>query len=196
MTVELISFTENGGRLAAALAAGLERSGHRAACTRKGERAEEWTAAAFRRAEALIFVGAAGIAVRSVAPHLVSKARDPAVVVVDELGRFAVPILSGHLGGANDLAREIAGLLGGQAVLTTATDARGIFAFDQWARRLGCAIPDPEKIRPVASRMLAGGQRPSGPSGRWQGSAPREWSRRGRRRPRSSSPSGTRRSPP
>ena len=72
-------------------------------------------------------------------------------------GRFAVPILSGHLGGANDLAREIAGLLGGQAVLTTATDARGIFAFDQWARRLGCAIPDPEKIRPVASRMLAGG---------------------------------------
>ena len=97
MTVELISFTENGGRLAAALAAGLERSGHRAACTRKGERAEEWTAAAFRRAEALIFVGAAGIAVRSVAPHLVSKARDPAVVVVDELGRFAVPILSGHL---------------------------------------------------------------------------------------------------
>ena len=157
MTVELISFTENGGRLAAALAAGLERSGHRAACTRKGERAEEWTAAAFRRAEALIFVGAAGIAVRSVAPHLVSKARDPAVVVVDELGRFAVPILSGHLGGANDLAREIAGLLDGQAVLTTATDARGIFAFDQWARRLGCAIPDPEKIRPVASRMLAGG---------------------------------------
>ena len=109
MTVELISFTENGGRLAAALAAGLERSGHRAACTRKGERAEEWTAAAFRRAEALIFVGAAGIAVRSVAPHLVSKARDPAVVVVDELGRFAVPILSGHLGGANDLAREISG---------------------------------------------------------------------------------------
>ena len=157
MTVELISFTEKGGRLAAALAAGLERSGHRAACTRKGERAEEWTAAAFRRAEALIFVGAAGIAVRSVAPHLVSKARDPAVVVVDELGRFAVPILSGHLGGANDLAREIAGLLDGQAVLTTATDARGIFAFDQWARRLGCAIPDPEKIRPVASRMLAGG---------------------------------------
>ena len=55
------------------------------------------------------------------------------------------------------LAREIAGLLGGQAVLTTATDARGIFSFDQWARRLGCAIPDPEKIRPVASQMLAGG---------------------------------------
>lgn len=162
----------------------------------KGERAEEWTAAAFRRAEALIFVGAAGIAVRSVAPHLVSKARDPAVVVVDELGRFAVPILSGHLGGANDLAREIAGLLGGQAVLTTATDARGIFAFDQWARRLAAPSPTRRRSAPWPPGCWRGGQRPSGPSGRWQGSAPREWSRRGRRRPRSSSPSGTRRSPP
>ena len=136
--------------------------------TRKGERAEEWTAAAFRRAEALIFVGAAGIAVRSVAPHLVSKARDPAVVVVDELGRFAVPILSGHLGGANDLAREIAGLLGGQAVLTTATDARGIFAFDQWARRLRLRHPrpgeDPPRRRPPRA-CWRGGQPPSGP--RW-----------------------------
>ncbi len=96
---------------------------------------------------------------------------DPAVVVVDELGAVRCPHPLRPPGGANDLAREIAGLLGGQAVLTTATDARGIFSFDQWARRLGCAIPDPEKIRPVASQMLAGGQRPSGPSGRWQGSA-------------------------
>ena len=156
MTVELISFTENGGRLAAALAAGLERSGHRAACTRKGERAEEWTAAAFRRAEALIFVGAAGIAVRSVAPHLVSKARDPAVVVVDELGRFAVPILSGHLGGANDLAREIATLIGAVPVITTATDVNGVFAVDQWARRQGLMVCNPERILSVSSRLLAG----------------------------------------
>ena len=67
MTVELISFTENGGRLAAALAAGLERSGHRAACTRKGERAEEWTAAAFRRAERApgAALGWAGVAPRA-----------------------------------------------------------------------------------------------------------------------------------
>ena len=117
MTVELISFTETGGRLAAALAAGLERSGHRAACTRKGERAEEWTAAAFRRAEALIFVGAAGIAVRSVAPHLVSKARDPAVVVVDELGRFAVPILSGHCSVYGNVSGGVR-LIGGTVIIS------------------------------------------------------------------------------
>ena len=156
MTVELISFTENGGRLAAALAAGLERSGHRATCTRKGERAEEWTAAAFRRAEALIFVGAAGIAVRSVAPHLVSKARDPAVVVVDELGRFAVPILSGHLGGANDLARKIAGACGAQAIITTATDVRGLFPVDQWARIQGLRVEEAAKIKMVSAKVLAG----------------------------------------
>ena len=113
MRLELTAFTRRGAALAARLAEELTRRGHQAACTRgAGESAADWTAQAFGRAQGLIFVGAAGIAVRSIAPHLRHKSTDPAVVVVDERGQFAIPILSGHLGGANDLAREIAALLG------------------------------------------------------------------------------------
>ena len=159
MRLELIAFTARGNALAQRLADGLNRAGHSAACTRRaGQRAAEWAEAAFPRSQGLIFVGAAGIAVRSVAPLLRRKSQDPAVVVVDEGGRFAVPILSGHLGGANDLAREIAALLGGQAVLTTATDVNGIFAVDQWARRQGLFVHNPEKIVEISSALLAGEQ--------------------------------------
>ncbi len=156
MRIELTAFTDRGRALAAGLAESLTGRGHQAACTREGMRAADWTALAFGRADALIFVGAAGIAVRSIAPHLRSKATDPAVVVVDEGGHFAIPILSGHLGGANDLARELSELLGCQCVLTTATDVNGVFAFDQWAREMDCAVPHPERILPVSQAMLAG----------------------------------------
>lgn len=157
MNLELIAFTARGNGLAARLAAALTRQGHQAACTRtKNQTAAEWTAEAFPRAQGLIFVGAAGIAVRSIAPHLRHKSSDPAVVVVDEKGQFAIPILSGHLGGANDLAREIAGALGGQAVITTATDVNGAFSADQWARAQGLAVCNPEKIVDVSSALLAG----------------------------------------
>lgn len=156
MTVELISFTERGEELAAVLVQKLTGLGHTAARTRDGRSLEDWTALAFGRADALIFVGAAGIAVRAIAPHVRHKAQDPAVVVVDEGGRFAIPILSGHLGGANSLARELSALIGAQSVITTATDVNGVFAFDQWARDMDCAVPWPERILPVARKMLAG----------------------------------------
>ena len=78
-----------------------------------------WTAQQFAAADALVFVGAAGIAVRAIAPHCQSKATDPAVVVLDECGRFAVPLLSGHLGGANDLACRLAAACGAVPVITT-----------------------------------------------------------------------------
>lgn len=156
MKLELIAFTQRGNALAEQLAKTLSDHGHQAAYTRDGLKTEEWAERAFSRSEGLIFVGATGIAVRSIAPHLRHKSTDPAVIVVDEGGQFVIPILSGHLGGANDLAREIATLIGAVPVITTATDVNGVFAVDQWARRQGLMVCNPERILSVSSRLLAG----------------------------------------
>ena len=120
-------------------------------------RVAEWIGKVFGESDALVFVGAVGIAVRSIAPHIASKATDPAVVVIDEAGRFVIPILSGHLGGANALALYLASITGGQAVITTATDVNGVFAFDDWARRMNCAVENTDLIREVSGTLLGGG---------------------------------------
>ena len=91
----------------------------------------------WKEAEGFFLVMAAGIAVRAIASLLEDKTRDPAVVVLDPDGRFAVPILSGHLGGANNLARRAARVLGGTPVITTATDALGKPAIEVWAEERG-----------------------------------------------------------
>ena len=117
-----------------------------------------WTALAWEASDALLFVGAAGIAVRAIAPHVASKATDSAVVVIDEAGRFAVPLLSGHLGGANELAQTLARAVGAIPVITTATDVRGVWAVDTWARCAGLAVSNPEAIKRVSARLLSGGR--------------------------------------
>lgn len=119
---------------------------------------KQWTAEKFPHCKALVYVGATGIAVRAVAPHLVSKLTDPAVVVVDEGGRFVIPLVSGHLGGANALACRIAHCCQGIPVLTTATDINGRFAVDLWAKRQQCAILNPGVIKRVSAAILAGKQ--------------------------------------
>ena len=87
--------------------------------------------------DAVIFIGALGICVRSIAPALKNKYRDPAVVCIDSTGKFVIPVVSGHVGGANDLARHIAALLDAEAVVTTQSDNEGLWALDTLARRYG-----------------------------------------------------------
>lgn len=154
MTVRLLAFTQKGMEMARRLAA--ELSGEAARCG-EGCTLDAWTADAFANADALVYVGAAGIAVRAVAPYAGNKASDPAVVAVDECGRFAVPLLSGHLGGANRLARRIGAVCGALPVITTATDANGAFAVDEWAVRQGCCVLDVPRIKRVSAKILAGG---------------------------------------
>ena len=115
-----------------------------------------WTQNAFASADALVFIGAAGLAVRAVAPLVRDKTSDPAVVVLDERGTFAIPILSGHLGGANALASRLGAAIGALPVITTATDVNGLFAVDDWARRQHLAVANPERIKWIAARLLAG----------------------------------------
>lgn len=153
MNVRMISFTNTGEELAQDLAAGLHGEAMR--CGRPLS-LDAWTRQGFETAEGLIYVGATGIAVRAIAPYVRSKAQDPAVVVVDETGRFAIALLSGHLGGANELTERVAALCGATPVITTATDRHGVFAVDSWARMQGCVVENPENIKEISSRLLAG----------------------------------------
>lgn len=93
--------------------------------------------ALFANFEGIVAIVSLGAVVRLIAPHLGSKETDPAVVVVDEAGKFAIPMLSGHLGGANALAGHLATALGAIPVLTTASDARQTLAVDLLGRELG-----------------------------------------------------------
>ena len=159
MNLSYISFTERGKALAERI---QDLLGGESVCLRRGDSKKNlslssWTAEAFEHSQALIYIGAAGIAVRAIAPHIQSKLSDPAVIVTDEYGRFVIPILSGHWGGANELARRIANITGGTAVITTATDINHIFAIDTWAKARNCAIVNPEYIKIISGELLRGG---------------------------------------
>ncbi|MDD5864414.1 MAG: cobalt-precorrin 5A hydrolase [Firmicutes bacterium] len=112
--------------------------------------------ACFSSAEALIFIGSCGIAVREIAPFVRDKRTDPAVVCIDELGRFVIPLLSGHIGGANALAGKLARALGATAVITTATDINQRFSVDAWAASEGYWISDLQTAKAVSAAILEG----------------------------------------
>ena len=149
----ILYFTDRGQataeRIQAALQGDWELTLHR---PRGGERSivEDL----FSGVDALVFVGACGIAVRSIAPFVRSKTTDPAVIVVDELGRQAISLLSGHIGGANALTRRIAEDLGAIPVITTATDLSRRFAADEWAARNGLIISSMKAAKDFAVEIL------------------------------------------
>ena len=112
------------------------------------------TAECFRECDALIFVGAAGIAVRAIAPHVAAKTADPAVIVADDCGRHVVSLLSGHIGGANRLTRQIAARIGAEPVVTTATDVNQRFSIDEWAARRGLSIESMDAAKRFSAEIL------------------------------------------
>jgi precorrin-4/cobalt-precorrin-4 C11-methyltransferase len=122
------------------------------------ERIADQVRANFPLYHAHVFVAATGIVVRSIAPLLHSKTTDPAVIVCDQNGEHVVSLLSGHLGGANDLARRIALHIGGRPVITTATDTAGKPAIDTLAQNRDCVIADPSRLAAINSVLAEGGR--------------------------------------
>lgn len=168
MKLAIIAITRNGARLGARLQASrpdaelfvLERFAAEAGAAAtpfagelKGLIARLWV-----HYGGFAFVMATGIVVRMVAPHLAGKGQDPAVVVLDEAGQFAVSLLAGHLGGANRLALELATASGGTPVITTATDVNGLTAWDEAARQAGLRVEPLAHIKNLNSLLLEGGR--------------------------------------
>lgn len=166
MKVQMITFTRNGSKTAVKIMEFMKEQGHSCRAYSKGSFSPEgafiqlndslshWTRERFQESDALIFIGATGIAVRAIAPYIKSKTEDPAVLVVDEQGKFVIPILSGHIGGANQLARSMACGLSAEAVITTATDLNGKLAVDQWAKEQNLHIADMKAAKQVAADLL------------------------------------------
>ena len=111
---------------------------------------------AFHQYDALIFIMATGIAVRMIAGSLKSKLEDPAVLVLDEEAQHVISLLSGHIGGANELTRDLAASLGADPVITTATDVQKKLAVDVAAARLALRPSPKEQIKRFNSAVLDG----------------------------------------
>ncbi|NPV29447.1 MAG: cobalt-precorrin 5A hydrolase [Firmicutes bacterium] len=154
----VVALTPAGKALAGRLAAAWNEAGGSARVYHPSSSLGSLVRTLWGRHEGLVFVMAVGIVVRVLAPLLRDKWRDPAVVVVDEGGRFAVSLLGGHWGGANGLARRVAALLGAVPVVTTATDVQGKTAVDLLARQWGF-LPVPREGVKAVNRALLEGKR-------------------------------------
>ena len=164
MKISIICFTLTGQQTGEKLKKALEEQEHAVSLYAKSkyipesvkESTKEWAGKQFESADGIIFIGATGIAVRSIAPYVASKKTDPAVLVTDECGKFVISLLSGHLGGANELALQAAEALQAVPVVTTATDMEGKFAVDVFAKKNNCHIFRMKEAKEVSAALLAG----------------------------------------
>ena len=124
----------------------------------------------FRAYRQAVLIMPVGSAVRLIAPLAVDKRTDPAVVVVDEAANFAVALLSGHLGGANELADQVGAVLGARPVITTAAEALGTIALDLLGRDHGWTIEDDTSLTQASAALIAGE-----PSGVLQDAGQEDW---------------------
>lgn len=163
MKIAVISVTEKGGLLSKKITCELQKEHYvKRYCFEKksDENAERFcdikklTENIFEINNALIFICACGIAVRSISAHIKSKETDPAVIVVDDRGKFVIPILSGHIGGANRLSEIIAEIINAVPVVTTATDTGGKFSPDSFACANNLIITDIKMAKEIATTIL------------------------------------------
>ncbi len=159
-TISMICFTKAGKDLAGRLRLALETEGLTADVTDGRGCLKEWVRARFEDPvkQVLVFIGAAGIAVRAIAPYIRDKFSDPAVIVIDEKGQYVIPILSGHVGEANRYANLLSGFCGGTAVITTATDVNGLFAVDVFAEANDLIIGDRAAAKRFSAELLSNGK--------------------------------------
>ncbi|MFA7383897.1 MAG: cobalamin biosynthesis protein [Desulfurivibrionaceae bacterium] len=153
MQIGILAITEGGKRLAADLAAKMVSA---RLLPQEGGVAHT-LATHWRELDGFVCIMAAGIVVRGIAPLLQGKESDPCVVVLDEKGHHAVSLLSGHLGGGNDLARQVAALSGGEAVITTASDTLGFAALDLWARAQDLLCEHKEGLTRASAKLVNSG---------------------------------------
>ena len=114
----------------------------------------------FEQVDAIVFVTASGIAVRSVAEHLTHKSKDPAIVCMDECSKHVISLVSGHAGGANALTQMLADVMWATPVITTATDVEGQFSIDDYAREHNLVVTDWEKAKAISAEVLTTGAEP------------------------------------
>lgn len=168
MKIAIVSFTNNGTILNKKVNNELEKLGYICksySISRFSKRynlnkiepsLKEWTKKHFKEEDALIFISASGIAVRAIAPFVKDKKTDPAVIVIDELGRFVIPLLSGHIGGANELSKKISKFTNSIEVITTATDINNKFAVDVFAKNNNLYISNMTIAKEISSKILEG----------------------------------------
>lgn len=170
MSLSVISFTENGIRLSEKIAKEWENEDIVlfTKCTVVENKdvlsrtqfvdvsIGDWAKGQMMDKNILLFIGACGIAVRAIAPCIINKLQDSPVLVMDERGEYVIPILSGHIGGANDIALNLAEKTGAIPVITTATDINNKFSVDLFAKKNGLYIVNKDGIAKVSSKVLAG----------------------------------------
>ena len=171
MNINIISFTQKGAELSVKLHNELkeradtiklytkyvsEESGDKESITQITESIYDWTLIKQQNHEAIIFIGAMGIAVRAIANGIKDKLTDAPVLVIDEIGTYVIPVIAGHVGGANELAADIAKIIEAIPVITTATDVNGAFSADVFARDNNLTITNREGIAKVSTKALEG----------------------------------------
>lgn len=165
MKLAVISFTRSGSLLNLKIKELLEGI-HTCTCYYKGRGKEDaslievtqslstWCETVFAKVEGIIFIGATGIAVRTIAPFIKDKTKDPLVLVIDEKASFVISLLSGHVGGGNELTTKLSELLNAVPVITTATDINNKFAVDVFAKKENLFLTDLKLAKEISAIIL------------------------------------------